>query len=84
MADDPHNITNDLIQSLRGDIAKIAATQSDHTKRFSQIERQLAGLRGDMAVFQETLVDHGDKFLTIEERIARLERHAGLTETMQQ
>lgn len=84
MAEEAHNITNDLLRALRADVAKIIDTQNDHTKRFSQVERQLAGVRGDIATIHELIVDHGDDIRSLKARVERLEQHAGLSDAFKQ
>jgi septal ring factor EnvC (AmiA/AmiB activator) len=78
------NLTLDHLRGIRGDVAKVQDHLREHDKRFSLIEHQLAALRRDVAVSHELIVDHGDDIRALKERIERLERHAGLTETLQQ
>lgn len=84
MTNDPQELVLELLRAIRSDMTIMKSKLSDHDKRFSQIERQLAGIRGDMAVFQEMHVDHGDSIRHIFDRLERLERHVGLSETLSQ
>lgn len=56
----------------------------DHDKKFSLIEKQLTAIRRDIADIHDMFTDTDTRQLSVEERLDRLERHAGLTETLQQ
>jgi septal ring factor EnvC (AmiA/AmiB activator) len=81
---EPHEIVLDHLRALRQGVTKIEAHQRDHDKRFSMIEKQLAGVRGDVAIIHELIVDHSDDIRSLKARIDRLEHHAGLTDTLKQ
>ncbi len=81
---EPHEIVLDHLRALRQGQTKLENHMRDHDKRFSMIEKQLAGVRGDVAIIHELIVDHSDDIRAIKARIDRLEHHAGLTETLKQ
>jgi hypothetical protein len=74
----------DHLRVLRAGQDRVEAKLAEHDKHFSLIERQIAGARGDIAIIHEMTVDHTDDIRTIKARLDRLERHAGLSETLKQ
>jgi hypothetical protein len=82
MTEDTHNIILDFLRDLRAGQKRIEDRQLEHDKRFSQVERQLAAIRGDVAVVHELPVDHGDDIRSLKMRVERLERQAGLSDTL--
>jgi septal ring factor EnvC (AmiA/AmiB activator) len=81
---EPHDLILDHLRAMRGDVAAIKAKLSDHDKKFSLIERQLTAIRRDIADIHDMFTDTDARHLSVEQRLERLERHAGLTETLQQ
>jgi septation ring formation regulator EzrA len=81
---EPHDLILDHLRALRSDTATIKAKLSDHDKKFSLVERQLTAIRRDIADIHDMFTDTDARHMSVEERLQRLERHAGLTETLQQ
>ena len=69
---------------MRSDVAVIKGKQSDHDKKFGLIERQLTAIRRDIADIHDMFTDTDARHLSVEQRLERLERHAGLSDTLKQ
>jgi hypothetical protein len=72
---EPHEIMLDHLRALREGQTKLEGHLRDHDRRFSMIEKQLAGVRGDVAIIHELIVDHSDDIRTLKARIDRLEHN---------
>jgi septal ring factor EnvC (AmiA/AmiB activator) len=73
-------LMHELLKQMQGSLSRLEDGQRKHDKRFSTVERQLAGLRGDLAVVHEITADQRDDYDGLKTRIERIERRLELTD----